>query len=120
MPSVLIIDEAPLRIRWLESVLQSMGWQWQCCGMQAESLPGTDITLLALHLRQGNGFEFATVLREQGHGSIWLLSDWPCETDALWARSLGLAGVLRVPAPVEDFCALLQASLEDCHEDASA
>ena len=116
MPSVLILDEAPLRVLWLEAVLQGMDWQCLRGDTQEKALPLADITLLALHLQHGNGFESAMALRRQGHRRIWLLSDLPAQTDDLWARSLGLEGVLRVPATTENFRSLLRASLEVRHE----
>ncbi|MCB1665558.1 MAG: hypothetical protein KDI28_07235 [Pseudomonadales bacterium] len=101
MPSALIVDDMSLRARWMESLLDDMGWQHWRTTASDDALPRADITLVALVPERGNGFELATELSVKGCQRIWLMSDQPGDTDTLWARALGLEGILRIPGPVE-------------------
>lgn len=101
MPSVLIVDDMSLRVRWLAAVLNDMGWQHCHALASDQALPSADVTLVALVPERGNGFDLATDLSVRGCQRICLMSEHPGDTDILWARTLGLEGMLRVPGPIE-------------------
>ena len=76
--------------------------------------------LIALILREQNGFECGLQLRESGFRNIVLYSDCPEDTDADWARAIGLQGLLQLPAPTHSLLQQIKHSLSRTgqgHED---
>jgi|GEM_PF-2437031 len=102
MPTVLIIDDSPTQVAYVRQVLRGLRVlhrssysldQWRLLSEQA------DLVLIALILARQNGFECGLQLREFGFTNIVLYSDCPEDTDADWARAIGLQGLVQFPAP---------------------
>ena len=103
MARVRLIEDSPLQ-------------RWMLC-RQLEALGHEP--LVALPLTQDNGFQCGMLLREAGVRSVLLLADVPRETDAWWARSLGLGTadgawtVLLRPVAQQTLGLALSAALEE-------
>ena len=114
MPTVLIIDDSPTQVACLRELLSGIRIlhrgsdalkEWQMRPAQI------DLVIIALILTHLNGFECGLRLREFGFTNIVLYSDCPEETDAAWARTIGLQGLLQLPAPRHDLHRQIQSYL---------
>lgn len=106
MSRILLIDDSPLQLLCMSRVLQGLAHDVTCHvepqqALQACERGEFDLVLIELLLRTGNGFEAGLLLREGGYARIMLLAGVYRETDEIWARALGLAGVITRPLPPE-------------------
>lgn len=114
MSTVLIIDDSPTQVAYVRELLrglrllQSSSDSLEQCKLQVGHV---DIVLIALCLDRHNGFECGLTLREWGFANIVLYSDDPEDTDADWARAIGLQGFLRLPAPAQQLRQQVQSLL---------
>lgn len=102
MPNVLIIDDSPTQVAFVRELLRGLRVLHRSSDSleQWTLLPGqVDLVLIALILARHNGFECGLRLREFGFTNIVLYSDCPEDTDADWARAIGLQGLMQLPAP---------------------
>lgn len=102
MPTVLIIDDSPTQVACIRELLGDMRVLHRNSAALGESrllAAQADLVLIALILRGSNGFECGLQLRELGFLNILLYSDCPEDTDADWARAIGLQGLLQLPVP---------------------
>jgi|GEM_PF-2450656 CheY-like chemotaxis protein len=138
MARVLLIEDSPLQRWMLCRQLEALGHEplpvdgcaqalAHVTGGDGESASGdprrsarpVDVALVALPLTQDNGFQCGMLLREAGVRSVLLLADVPRETDAWWARSLGLGTadgawtVLLRPVAQQTLGLALSAALEE-------
>lgn len=141
MARVLLIEDSPLQ-RWLlcrqlealgheplpvESCAQALALVAHGGAQEAGATHGAvDVALVALPLNQDNGFQCGMLLREAGVRPVLLLADVPRETDAWWARSLGLGtaagawAVLLRPLPLQTLAQALAAAVEESRHGQSA
>lgn len=138
MARVLLIEDSPLQRWMLCRQLEALGHEplpvdgcaqalAHVTGGDAEnasvdprgSARTVDVALVALALTQDNGFQCGMLLREAGVRPVLLLADVPRETDAWWARSLGLGTadgawtVLLRPVALQTLGLALNAALEE-------
>tara|TARA_R110001592_G_scaffold156705_2_gene387292 strand:- start:8896 stop:9285 length:390 start_codon:yes stop_codon:yes gene_type:complete len=123
MPTVLIIDDSPTQVACIRQLLEGLRVLHRNSASLRESglVPEqVDLVLIALILREQNGFECGLQLRESGFRNIVLYSDCPEDTDADWARAIGLQGLLQLPAPTHSLLQQIKHSLSRTgqgHED---
>ena len=104
MPTVLIIDDSPTQVACVRELLPGIRiLHRSSLSMHAEQIEPeqADLVLIALILTGHNGFECGLQLRELGFRNIVLYSDCPEDTDADWARAIGLQGLVQLPAPAQ-------------------
>lgn len=121
MARILLIDDSPLQLLGMSRILQALGHEVSSRTGPQESVlvsspEAIDLVLIELLMRTGNGFEAALQLREAGYSRVLLLTGVYRETDAIWAQSLGICGVITRPLPREQLQKRIEMSL---HQSAS-
>lgn len=114
MPSILIIEDSPTQVAYLREHLRGLQILHRSSDSLKRQVPSSaqvNLVLVALTLARHNGFECGLTLRERGFCNIVLYSDCPEETDADWARAIGLQGLMQLPAPVQRLRQQVQSSL---------
>jgi CheY-like chemotaxis protein len=104
MPTVLIIDDSPTQVACVRELLHGLQVMQRSSDFIERCTPllgQVDMVLIALILVRQNGFECGLRLRELGFTNIVLYSDSPEDTDADWARAIGLQGLMQLPAPTQ-------------------
>ncbi|MDP1932854.1 MAG: response regulator [Gammaproteobacteria bacterium] len=106
MARILVIDDSPLQSLCMSRILQTLSHDVLCHAdsqqaLQVVNRQQVDLVLVELLMQTGNGFETGLLLREAGYSTVVLLTGVYRETDEIWARALGLAGVITRPQAPE-------------------
>jgi twitching motility two-component system response regulator PilH len=113
MARILLIEHSSTQRQWVAGLLHSLGHDLRWISSMGDALKRhepqcIDLVLLPLLLETSNGFEVGVCLREAGYKSIVLMCTCERETDAPWAKALGLQGIIPRPPWPEHLEACLQ------------
>jgi twitching motility two-component system response regulator PilH len=102
MPRILLLDDSPTQALHLGRQLREFGHEVAAVvhlsdAQAAVVAGGIDLALVELNLLQDNGFDAGLSLLRAGVSQVLLMSGVWRETDDIWARALGLQGVLTRP-----------------------
>lgn len=108
MARILLLDDSPTQTLCMQRQLQRLGHEVCHVGVLSEALrmveagahlekEPVDLALVELTLLNDNGFDVGLCLLRAGVSKVLLLSGVRRETDDIWARALGLQGVLSWP-----------------------